>query len=81
MGGLGRSAQYNRHTVAFEHPEIFMGDRQTYRLGQMFGEHGDPRSTGRKPHRRLGLQFCRAVHMEQTLRFPSKRQQKRLSEA
>ena len=29
----------------------------------------------------MGLQFCRAVHMEQTLRFPSKRQHKRLSEA
>lgn len=35
----------------------------------------------RRPHRRLGLQFCRAAHMEQTLRFPSKRQHKRLSEA
>lgn len=38
-------------------------------------------SAGRRPQRRMGLQFCRAVHMEQTLRFPSKRQHKRLSEA
>lgn len=29
----------------------------------------------------MGLQFCRAVHMEKTLRFPSKRQHKRLSKA
>ena len=36
---------------------------------------------GRGPQRRMGLQFCRAVHVEQTLRFPSKRQHKRLSEA
>lgn len=29
----------------------------------------------------MGLQFCRAVHREQTLRFPSKRQHNRFSEA
>lgn len=37
--------------------------------------------TGRRPQRRMGLQFCRAVRMEQALRFPSKRQHNRLSEA
>lgn len=44
-------------------------------------ESGVAPRTGRRPQRRMGLQFCRAVRMEQALRFPSKRQHNRLSEA
>ena len=53
-------------------------DRQIFR--QIFGERGGP-AHGRRPQRRMGPQFCRAVRTEQALRFPSKRQHNRLSEA
>lgn len=53
----------------------------TDRYSDRYLESAVPQRAGRRPHRRMGLQFFRAVHMEQTLRFPSKRQHKRLSEA
>lgn len=55
--------------------------RQNHRYSDAYLERVMAQRVERRPHRRLGLQFCRAAHMEQTLRFPSKRQHKRLSEA
>lgn len=55
--------------------------RQTHRYSDSCSESVVAHRAGRRPQRQTGLQFCRAVHREQTLRFPSKRQHKRLSEA
>lgn len=81
MGGLGRPAQRHLRSMAFGHPGILKGDRPTDRYSDRYLESVVAQRAGRRPHRQMGLQFCRAVHMEQALRFPSKRQHKRLSEA
>lgn len=80
MRGLGRPAQHHLGSVALWTPWGFDA-RQTDRYSDRYLESVVAQRAGRRPRRQTGLQFCRAVHMEQTLRFPSKRQHKRLSEA